>query len=123
MKGKKSHTPKYNSASRYSGSQRTVIVNRYNNSYGGYYFADPYNHSLIFSFSTIWWYHHWATVDRSHYASDARMRQLESEVAALKAKNTPVDTNYQDNMILFWVLLTCLVGAGAVIVIKRKSAK
>lgn len=96
MKGKKTYTPTYNSKSRYSGNQRTIIVNRYNNSYGGYYYGDPYNHSLIWSFSSIWWYHHWATIDRSHYGDDSRMRKLETEIAVLKAKNTPVNENYQD---------------------------
>lgn len=96
MSGKTTRTPTYNSSSRYSGNQKTIVINRYNNSYGGYYYADPYNHGIIWGFSSLWWYHHWAHVDRSHYGNDARMRELEREVAALKAEGTAVNSNYVD---------------------------
>jgi len=96
MKGKSTYTPTRATASRYSGNQRTVVINRYHNGYGGYYYNDPFNHSLIWSFSTIWWYHHWSGIDRSHYANDARMRNLEAEIAKMKARNVAVNADYTD---------------------------
>ena len=85
------------SGTRYTGQQRTVVINRYHNEYGGYAFNDPFNHALIWTFSTMWWYHHWNEVDKSMYANDIRMKQLEAEVAAMRAKGMPVVSNYQDN--------------------------
>jgi len=88
-------SPKINTASAYTGNTRTVVINRYNNSYGGYYYNDPYDHSLISGFSTLWWYHHWSTIDRSHYDSDdAKFKELEAEVAKLKAEGIAPDPDY-----------------------------
>ena len=83
-------------SNRYTGNQRTVVINRYNNSYGGYYYNDPYDHSMIWGFSTLWWYHHWNSIDRTHYAQDARMRQIEAEVAAMRAKGITQNADYMD---------------------------
>jgi hypothetical protein len=86
-----------NRSNRYAPEQRTVVVNRYNNVYGGYAYADPYNHSLIWSFSMIWWAHHWHSIDRHHYGNDARMKELEKEVAVLRAKaDFKEDSSYAD---------------------------
>lgn len=80
-----------------TSQQRTVIINRYHNEYGGYAFNDPFNHALIWTFSNLWWYHHWNEVDKSMYANDIRMKQLEAEVAAMQAKGIPKNTAYQDS--------------------------
>lgn len=82
---------------KYSQSQRREYRDRYNNSYRGYYYNDPYDHSMIWGFSSLWWYHHWSTVDRNHYANDARMRQIEKEVAIMKAKKMALNPNYMDS--------------------------
>jgi hypothetical protein len=95
MAGRTTYTPTYATVTR-TPQQRTIVINRYHNSYGGYYYGDPYNHSLIFTFSTLWWFNHWDSIDRERYANDARYRQLEAEIAALRAKGTTPDPNYKD---------------------------
>lgn len=94
--GKTIYTPQRNQATQYTGPTRTIVINRYNNSYGGYYYNDPFNHNLIWTFSALWWYHHWDSVDKTHYADDARMKQLEAEVAKLKAQGIAQNTAYVD---------------------------
>lgn len=95
--GKVTYTPKVGTHTQDS-STRTVVYNRYYNQspYGGYCYADPFNHSMIFMFSTMWWYHNWNQVDRELYKDDLRMKELEKEVEKLKAQNIKVDPNYRD---------------------------
>jgi len=100
--GKQSYTPT-RTPPRRSGEENRVIVNKYYNTYssGGmmYGYADPFNHSMMFMFSTMWWMNMWDHVDRSHYRDDPRMRDLEKEVAVLKAQQGPnwkPDPNYKD---------------------------
>lgn len=97
--GKQPYTPTVTAVNR-SHEERTVIINKYHN-YGpsGMYYADPFNHSMMFMFSTIWWMNMWDHVDRSHYRDDPRMRELEREVAQLRAQqgaNWKPDPNYKD---------------------------
>jgi hypothetical protein len=76
--------------------QRTVIIKTYHNSYGGYYYNDPWNHYRIFDFSDLWWYHHWNSIDKSYYADDPRFHNIESRVRLLEAQNIARDSNYRD---------------------------
>ena len=100
--GKQSYTPTTTPPKR-SGEENRVIVNKYYNTYssGGmmYGYADPFNHSMMFMFSTMWWMNMWGSVDHSHYQNDARYRELEKEVAVLKAQqgaNWKPNPNYRD---------------------------
>jgi len=95
VSGKTVYTPTYTTVAR-TPQQQTVIVNRYHNYYGGHYYGDPFNHNLIWTFSALWWFNHWNEIDRERYVNDARYRQLEAEVAALRAKGTVPDPNYKD---------------------------
>jgi hypothetical protein len=100
--GKQSYTPT-KTPPRRSGEENRVIVNKYYNTYnsGGmmYGYADPFNHSMMFMFSTMWWMNMWDHTDRSHYKDDPRMRELEKEVAVLRAQqgaNWKPNPNYRD---------------------------
>lgn len=90
-----SYTPKYTTVAR-PAEQQTVIIRTYNNSYGGYYYNDPYNHALIWTFSDMWWYNHWNSIDRSYYANDPRYQAMEARVKALEAQQMARDENYTD---------------------------
>ena len=81
---------------KYSPAERDVYRQRYNNTYNGYYYNDPYDHAMIWGFSSLWWYHHWDSIDRTHYANDARMRQLEAEVAMMRSQGIAANPNYLD---------------------------
>lgn len=81
---------------KYSPAERNIYRQRYNNTYNGYYYNDPYDHGMIWGFSSLWWYHHWDTVDRSHYANDARMREIEREMATMKAQGLARNAGYKD---------------------------
>lgn len=93
--GKTIYTPRYTTTNR-TPEQHTVIVNRYHNSYGGYYYGDPFNHSLIWTFSTLWWFNHWNEIDRARYADDAKYKELEAKVRQMEAQGTKRDANYKD---------------------------
>jgi hypothetical protein len=95
--GKVVYTPKVGTHTQDS-TTRTTVYNRYYNTspYGGYCYADPFNHSMIWMFSTMWWYHNWNQVDRELYKDDLRMKELEKEIEKLKAQNIKVDPNYRD---------------------------
>jgi len=93
----KTYVPKTSESTKYTGETKTVIINRYNNTHGGYYYADPYDHGMIWNFSTIWWYHHWATIDRTHYADDEKMKELELEIEKLKLQGIAVNSDYTED--------------------------
>ena len=94
--GKTAYTPQVATVYQ-SPASRTVVYNRYYNSGpGGYAYSDPFNHNMIFMFSTMWWFHHWNTVDRELYKDDARIKELEKEVEKLKAQGLKPDPKYKD---------------------------
>ena len=95
--GKAAYTPKVGTHTQDTNT-RTVVYNRYYNSGpGGYAYADPFNHNMIFMFSTMWWYHNWNQIDRELYKDDIRMKELEKEIEKLKAQNIKVDPKYRDS--------------------------
>jgi len=69
---------------RYYVPSRTVVVYR-----------DRYDNTFLQYATMLWFFHHWDTVDRSRF-SETRLREMELEVARLKAQGIKADPNYAD---------------------------
>jgi hypothetical protein len=97
--GKNIYTPKTTPVKR-SGEERQVIVNKYYNiGSRGVAYADPFNHSMMFMFSTMWWMNMWDHIDHDHYRDDPKYAELKREVEVLKAQqgsDWKPDPNYRD---------------------------
>lgn len=105
-------------------------------------YNDPFSSSMLQYMSMMWMFNHWGQIDRSRF-DEGRLRDLERQVAEMKAKGLQPDPNYvepgvdadliyrkdvveEESNLGGWLLgflILCGAGCGVLFVIVRRSKR